>query len=480
MSERFDAIVIGAGISGETCARRLAHAGMRVALVERERIGGECAYWASIPCAPLLGPANPLWRAQQLAGVASPALGWPRSLLSREAILTYLQEDAAQINTMTTRTGDTFILGEARLAGPGRVDVGPLHLEAAHIVIATGGAPRIPAIPGLAAMGYWTPREATTATAVPPSVVVLGGEAQAVELGQMFRLCGAEVTLITQRSGLIDHEDPEIGQLLVQHLQEHGSRVLLGRAVVRAERGADGADETCQLVLADGARVRARQVIVATGRVPRTEGLGLERAGVRVGPRGVLVDDSCQAAEGVWAVGDVTGVAPLSHLAQYQARVAADAILGWAHPADYVAVPRVLFTDPQVAATGLTCAQLRAQGVDALSVTVDLAGPRRQHGQLRHAPPVASTPSYQPPGERLTLQADRTRGILVGAWAVAPEAGEWIYLAALAIRAAIPLAVVRDMLEQFPAFGDVYLSAIDQLLAALSGNPAPQGASSTS
>jgi len=455
MSERFDAIVIGAGISGETCARRLTHAGMRVALVERERIGGECAYWASIPCAPLLGPANPLWRAQQLAGVVSPALGWPRSLLSREAVLAYLQE-AAQINAMS-REGGAFILGEARLAGPGRVDVGPLQLEAAYIVIATGGAPRIPAIPGLAAMGFWTHREATTAAAVPPTVVVLGGEAQAVELGQMFRLCGAEVTLITQRSGLFAHEDPEIGQLLVQHLQHHGIRVLLGCAVVRAERHAD---EMCELALADGSQVRGRQVVVATGRVPRTDGPDLERVGVRMGPEGILVDDSCQAAEGVWAVGDVTGVAPLSHLAQYQARVAADAILGRAHPADYVAVPRVLFTDPQVAATGLTCAQLRAQGLDICTVTVDLAERRRQQGR-------ASPPSYHPPGERLTLHADRTRGILMGAWAVAPEAGEWIYLAALAIRAAIPLAVVRDMLEQFPAFGDVYLSAIDQLLGDL-------------
>jgi len=464
MSQRFDAIVIGAGISGETCAHRLSHAGMRVALIERDRIGGETAYWASIPSAPLFGPANPRWRAQQAAGTASPAVGWPHSLLSREAVLRYVQE-AAQIDALA-REGGAFISAEARLAGPGRVDVGAQQLEAAHIVIATGSAPRIPAIPGLAAVDFWTNREATLSDAVPPTVIILGGEAQAIELGQMFRLSGADVTLITQHTGLVRHEDPDIGQLLVQHLQQHGIRVLLGRAIVRAVR-AD--DEGCALTLDDGSLARGRQVVVASGRIPRTDGLGLERVGAHLGPHGVVVDECCRAAAGVWAVGDVTGVVPLSHVAQYQARVAADAILGRAHPADYVAVPRVYFTDPQLAATGLTRAQIRQQGLNALSVTMDLAEQRERRG---HSPAA-----YQPPGERLTLHADRTRGILVGAWAVAPEAGEWIQFAALAIRAAIPLAVARDMLEQFPAFGDVYLSAIDRLIGDMTMTSS--GASST-
>jgi dihydrolipoamide dehydrogenase len=465
MSQRFDAIVIGAGISGETCAHRLSHAGMRVALIERDRIGGETAYWASIPSAPLFGPANPRWRAQQAAGIASPAIGWPRSLLSREAVLRYVQE-AAQIDALA-REGGAFFSAEARLAGPGRVEVGAQQLEAAHIVIATGSAPRIPAIPGLATVGFWTNREATLSLSVPPTVVMLGGEAQAIELGQMFRLSGADVTLITQHAGLVRHEDPEIGQLLVQHLQQHGIRVLLGRAVVRAER-AD--DEGCALTLDDGSLARGHQVVVASGRIPRTDGLGLEQAGVQLGPRGgVLVDECCRAAAGVWAVGDVTGVVPLSHVAQYQARVAADAILGRVNPADYVAVPRVYFTDPQVAATGLTRAQIRQQGLNALAVTMDLAEPRERRG---HSPAA-----HQLTGERLTLHADRMRGILVGAWAVAPEAGEWIQFAALAIRAAIPLAVARDMLEQFPAFGDVYLSAIDRLTGGMT--MPPTGASST-
>jgi dihydrolipoamide dehydrogenase len=459
MGERFDAVVIGAGISGETCAHRLRHAGMRVALIEHDRIGGETAYWASIPCAPLFGPANPLWRAQQAAGIASPAIGWPRGLLSREAVLQYLQE-AAQIEALS-REGGAFFRGEARLAAPGRVEIGPQQLEAAQIVIATGSAPRIPAIPGLAAVGFWTSREATMAGAVPPSVVILGGEAQAIELGQMFRLFGADVTLISRHGVLVRHEDPDVGELMAQHLRQQGIRVLLGRAVERAER-AD--DEASALTLDDGARVRGHQVVVASGRVPRTDGLGLERVGAQLTPRGIQVDAYCRAAEGVWAIGDVTGVAPLSHLAQYQARVVADAMLGRAHPADYVAVPRVLFTDPQVAATGLSRAQLREQGLDALTVTMDLAEHRGRHGD--HGAPVAA---HHPAGERLTLHADRTRGVLVGAWAVAPEAGEWIQFAALAIRAAIPLAVARDMLEQFPAFGDVYVSAFDRLI----GNGTP-------
>ena len=452
MAEHFDVVVIGAGISGETCARGLRHAGMRVALIERDRIGGETAYWASIPGAPLFGQADTLWRAQQETGTASSAIGWPRSLLSREAVQMYLKE-AEQIGAMS-QEGGTFFRAEARLEGPGRVDVGPQQLEATHIVIATGSAPRIPAIPGLAAVGFWTNREAMMAGAVPPRVVILGGDAQAIELEQMFRHFSTEVTLISRHDELVHHEDPEIGQLMTQHLHQQGVRVLLGRAVARAER-AD--DDECAVTLEDDTYARGRQVVVAGACVPRTEGLGIERVGARLGPRGVVVDEYCRAAEGVWAIGDVTGVAPLSHLAQYQARIVADAILGHAHPADYVAAPRVLFTDPQIAATGLTRAQLRERDLDALTITVDLP----EHSEHRGVPEAAR---HLPSG-LLTLHADRAGGVLVGAWAVAPDAASWIQFAALAIRAAIPLAVVRDMLQQFPAFGDVYVSAFDRLMA---------------
>jgi dihydrolipoamide dehydrogenase len=454
MSERFDAIVIGAGIAGETCARSLWTAGKHVSLVERERIGGECAYWAAIPSESLLGPANARRRAQVAAGIASPSLASLWGLVSSDALLAYVQE-AAQVEAIE-REGGIFISGDAHLLGPGRVQVDGRELEAPHVVIASGSEPAIPAISGLAEAGYWTNREATTAEAIPQSVIVLGGESQAVELGQRFRLFGAEVTLITQQEHLLAHEEPALGGLLAQHLHQQGLRVVPGRTVLRVERGQDPA---YILTLDDHTQVRGQALVVATGRRPRTQGLGLEQAGVQIGPQGIMVDETCRAAEGIWAVGDVTGTAPLSHMAQYQARLAADDMLGHAHPAHYRSVPRVLFTDPQVASTGWTTTQPNDSQTpisgDITSVTVDL----KEHAS--HTPASAGHDL----GGKLTLVMDARRDVLVGAWAVAAEASAWIQLAELAIRAEIPLGVFRDVLEQFPTSGEAYLTALDRLMA---------------
>jgi pyruvate/2-oxoglutarate dehydrogenase complex dihydrolipoamide dehydrogenase (E3) component len=454
MVERFDAIVIGAGIAGETCAHALRTAGKRVALVERGRIGGECAYWAAISSETLLGPANVWVRARAVAGVASPSLAAPRRLSSFDGLVAYLQQ-AAQVEVIE-REGGTFIRGDAHLLGPGQVQVGARELLAPHVVIATGSEPAIPAIPGLAEAGYWTNREATTTEVIPQSVVILGGEAHAIELGQRFRLFGAEVTVITAQAHLLAHEEPELGLLLGQHLYRQGMRVVLSRTVLRVDRGKDPA---YLLPLDDGTQVRGQALVVATGRRPRTQGLGLEQAGVHLGPRGVTIDEHCRAASGIWAVGDVTGVAPLSHVAQYQARLAADDMLGRAHPASYGSVPRVIFTDPQVAVCGSPTAR---QGGNSgrtpaafTSASVDFKE------RLRGAPSTG-----QAADGKLTLYADASREVLVGAWAIAPDASEWIELALIAIRTEMPLAVLRDVLEQFSSVGDVYLAALDHLASA--------------
>jgi dihydrolipoamide dehydrogenase len=455
MRERFDAIVIGAGIAGETCARALGKTGAHVALVERDRIGGECAYWAAIPSESLLGPANARQRAQAAAGIASPALASPWGLASSDALLAYVRESAQR--EAIERDGGAYIAGDAHLLAPGHVQVDGRELEAPHVVISSGSEPTIPAIAGLAEAGYWTNREATTAQAIPPSVVVLGGESQAIELGQRFRLFGAEVTLVTQQEHLLAHEEPALGGFLAQHLHQQGLRVVLGRTVLQVERGQDPA---YTLTLDDHTQVHGQALVVATGRQPRIQGLGLEHAGVQVGPQGIVVDDTCRAAEGIWAVGDVTGVAPLSHMAQYQARLAADDILGHAHPAHYRSVPRVLFTDPQVAATGWTTSSFTGSQPDQsaafTSVTVDL----KEHASRTPAS------AHHDLGGKLTLAVDTRRDVLVGAWAVAAEASAWIQLAELAIRAEIPLGVFRDVLEQFPTSGEVYLAALDQLAGA--------------
>jgi dihydrolipoamide dehydrogenase len=209
-------------------------------------------------------------------------------------------------------------------------------------------------------------------------------------------------------------------------------------------------------MLDDDSQVRGQALVVATGRRPRTAGLGLDRAGVQVGSQGIVINETCRASEGIWAVGDVTGIMPLSHMAQYQARLAADDMLGHPHPAHYHSVPRVLFTDPQVAATGWTKSQSDInQSADIRSVSVELKE-RASH----------LTSARKDIGGKLTLSADTTRGVLVSAWAVAAEASEWIQLAMLAIRAEIPLGILRDVLEQYPTFGEVYLSALDQLTSA--------------
>jgi pyruvate/2-oxoglutarate dehydrogenase complex dihydrolipoamide dehydrogenase (E3) component len=437
MSERFDVIVIGAGPGGEVAADRLLRGGMRVAVVERELIGGECAYWACIPSKTLIRPSEVVAEASHVAGVATPAINWEQVAAYRDDMIRHL-DDSKQVQGYADQ-GITFIRGEAHLAGPGRVEVAGRTLEAPHVVVATGSDPRIPSIEGLSEAGYWTNREATTLSRVPESIVILGGSAQGIELGQMLCRYGAEVTIVQHATHLLDREEPELGGLLADLLRAEGVNLHLGR-------------ETILVHLDDGTEVRGQELLVATGRTPRTGGLHLEVAGATVTRQGILVDNYCRAALGLWAIGDVTGVALFTHVAKYQARIAADDILGRRHPVNYHAIPRVVFSDPEVGATGLTCAQAREQGVEVTTATVDL--------YEAIARPVTYGKDI---GGRLGLVADRKRGILVGAWAVGPEASEWIHLAVLAIRAATPIPVLRDVIEQFPTFSEAYLSGLEML-----------------
>lgn len=455
MTRHFDAIIVGAGISGETCAHRLRVGGMRVALVEAEHIGGECAYWASIPTMSLLGPANARWRAGALAGIASPAIASPRSLTPSEILFSALDE-SAQVRAIE-KEGGAFIRGSARFVRRDQVEVdldgGIERLQAPHIIVATGSVPAIPHIPGLSDIGYWTNREATTAAAIPQQLTILGGEGQAIEIAQMFRLYGADVTLVTRRQRLLVDEDPEVGELLARRLHRQGIRVVLGHRVVHIGRDAD---HPCVLTLDDDTEIHTQRLVVATNRRPRIHGLRLAKAGVRYRDSGIIINETCQAAEGVWAIGAVTGIGQLSHMAQYQARISADDILGLPHAAHYASVPRILYTDPQVAMTGKTTAQMAGEeAAHVTSVTVEL-NERKMY----------PTTTRQPESGRLTLYADVERGTLVGAWAIATEASDWIQLAAYAIRSGISLDMLRDMLEQFPPFGESYLSAVDQLVAA--------------
>ncbi len=321
--DRFDVIIIGMGCGGMTAADRLLEAGRRVAVVERELIGGECSYWACIPSKTLLRGPEVRAEASRAAGVATPALEWPGLRDYRDFMVRHL-DDSAQVNGYE-QAGVTVIKGPARLAGPGRVEAGGQLLEADHVVIATGSEPVRPAVDGLDQVMVWTNREATNVRDIPGRVLLIGGSAVGVELGQFYSGMGAQVTIVQRAGRLIDREDPRVGELAEQALTAEGVTVHTGVTPASARK----AGGTTLVTLDNGTQVEADVLILGAGRRPRTAGFGLETVGVTLtGSGGIAVDEHCRAGPGLWAVGDVTGVALFTHLAKYQGRVVADNILG--------------------------------------------------------------------------------------------------------------------------------------------------------
>lgn len=445
MAARYDVIVIGAGPAGEVAASRLPKLGLRTALVERELVGGECAYWACIPSKTLLRPPEVRYDARRTAGVEEPAQRWREVAEYRDYMIRNL-DDSGQIEGYRSDGIDVYKSVGAVVA-PGRVEVDGETLETERIVVATGSDARIPPIPGLQEAGYWTNREATTLQEIPASIVILGGGPVGVELGQFLRRFGTEVTIVEKHDRLLAREDPAVSELIGQALTEEGIALRLGTEVEHV-----AADEGGRVVhLKEGGELRTEQLLVAIGREPRIPP-GLDQLGVAIGEKGIAVDERCRASEAVWAIGDVTGVMPFTHVGMYQARIACADIAGESASADYGSIPRVVFSDPEVAAVGMTEAQARERGLALATARIGLADA------------IARPWTYEkdPRGE-LGLLADRERDVLVGAWAVAPLAGEWIHYAALAIKTQTPLAVLRDTVAQFPTFSEAYLKALDKL-----------------
>ncbi|MDP9378202.1 MAG: NAD(P)/FAD-dependent oxidoreductase [Actinomycetota bacterium] len=446
MAERFDAVVIGTGPAGEVAVSRLAAQNLRVALVERELIGGECAYWACIPSKTLLRPPESRFEARRTAGVDDPATHWPQVAEYRDYMIRNL-DDSGQVAGYEQQ-GVTVVKGNGRITGPGVVDVAGRSLQTDRIIVATGSDAAIPPIAGLEEAGYWTNREATTLQELPESIVILGGGPVGVELGQFFARFGVTTTIVEAADRLLSREDPAVGEIIINTLREEGIDV---RVSARAER-VQTRDGRRVVTLEDGEEVSGQQLLVATGRRPRVEGIGLENVGIEANSKGIEVDDRCRAGDGVWAIGDVTGVMPFTHVGMYQARIAAADIAGDGHSADYTAIPRVVFSDPEIAAVGLTERQAHDHGVDVATARVSL-------------PDTIARPwTYEknPRGD-LGLIADRQRQVLVGAWAVAPLAGEWIHQTALAVKAQIPLSVLRDTVAQFPTFSEAVLKGVEAL-----------------
>jgi len=433
MSERYDVIVIGAGPAGEVAASRLNGQGLRTALIERELVGGECAYWACIPSKTLLRPPEVRYEASRTAGTSAPAQRWDQVAEYRDYMIRHL-DDTAQVDGYE-QDGVRVYKGEGRLADPGRVEVEGETLETERVVIATGSDAKIPPIPGLAEAGYWTNRDATTLKEIPRSVVILGGGPVGIELGQFMRRFGAEVSIVEMADRLLPREDPRVGELIADSLRKDGIELHLGVAAAEVERG--GGVRTVRLE--DGTQVEGEELLVAIGRAPRVNAIGLESVGIEPDPNGIHIDERCRAARGIWAIGDVTGVMPFTHVGMYQGRIACADIAGRTARADYAAIPRVVFSDPEIAAVGLTEQQARDNGIDTTQARIELADA------------IARPWTYeQDPRGEIGILADRQGGTLIGAWAVSPLAGEWIHYAALAIKTATPLDILGDTVAQFP------------------------------
>jgi pyruvate/2-oxoglutarate dehydrogenase complex dihydrolipoamide dehydrogenase (E3) component len=441
-------VVLGAGSSGEhfVGALRALDPQVEIAIVERELAGGECSYYACLPTKTLLRPAEVLAAARLAPGAAQAVTGE----LDREQVfwwrdqVTDGRDDSYHVGWLSGE-GAELVRGNARVVRPGVVVVGEREIEYDHLVVATGSTPAVPPIPGLEEAGYWTNREAVWAGEVPESLVVLGAGPVGSELAQFYRRMGARVTVVDPNDHLLPRLDREAGALLQTAFGNEGIELRLGARAEHVEKNGAG----LVLGLDSGETLEASRLLVATGRRPNVQGFGLEELEIELTPRGVSVDERMHAGDNVWAIGDAAGVALLTHVGKYQARVAAANIAGHDVRADYRAIPAAVFTDPQVASVG------HLEGDRLVTASYRIEG-----GRLS---------TYERPRRTglVKLAADPDRRVLVGAVAVGPESGEWLGQLTLAVRAAIPLEVLLDTIQPYPTFSEAIFNALRELESAL-------------
>src|SRR5688572_17940381 len=445
MPQEFDVVCLGGGVAGEAIAAGLQDSGLSLAVVERELVGGECPYWGCVPSKTLLRSGETLTEAQRARLLAASRVEWTVDFpkVSKRVRSMARDLDDSRAAAAMEATGARLFRGEGKLTDLRTVDVGREQLIArVAVVIANGSTAAVPRIPGLDTVEYWTNRQAAIPKELPVSLAILGGGAIGVELGQAFARLGSRVTLIEAGPTFLGLEEPEAGAALRPHLEADGLMLVIGDPCIAVEHSLMGPSRERSAVvlhLKSGATVRADRLLIATGR--RSNAEAWRAAGLPQTERGWLkVDPSTlEAQPGVFGAGDVTGLGGFTHVAYYHGQIVARRLRGMDARADHTAVPRVTFTDPEVASVGLSEAAARARGMDVAVASADPAETAR--GYIHHFHRGT-----------LKLVADRERGVLVGATMVTPRAGEIVGELVLAIKLGTPLKILADVIHPFPAF----------------------------
>jgi pyruvate/2-oxoglutarate dehydrogenase complex dihydrolipoamide dehydrogenase (E3) component len=456
----FDVVVVGMGPGGEQVAEDLAASGLAVAGVESRLTGGECPYWGCVPSKMMIRADNLLTEGRRIPGMAGESVitpDWGPVAKRIRAEATDNWDDQVAVDRFTGK-GGTFFRGFGVITGPREVTVGDDVLRARRgIVLNPGTSPAVPPIEGLAGTPYWTNRDAIETEQVPDSLIVLGGGPIGVELGQVFRRFGAAVTIIEMADRLLAVEEPESGDLLGEIFTREGIDVRAGATAASVAH--DGREFT--VTLGDGAQVHGERLLVCIGRHTDLPGLGIARMGVDDSGKTIAVNSRMQAlqaggepAEGLWVIGDITGHGAFTHMSMYQAYIVIDGILGRPrHEAEYHAVPRVTFTDPEIGSVGLSEAAAREAGLSVQAVSSPISSTAR--GWIHKA----GNDGF------IKLVADTDRGVLVGASSVGPVGGEVLSMLTLAVHAAIPVQRLKEMIYAYPTFHRAVSEALAKLEA---------------